>query len=422
MAEPFDALEAAERGLLPTATATSSDEEGDVGGRVRRSSRTSGKKTKRSALKALKGGREAILAANKDIDDIYDEVDAKEYDRLRRVRQDEFDSFIEADEDGDYSGYLDHGGEYWDDDDYQDEHVDDKKSKRRTGAAPRRKVKKIPKKRVNSLFTGGGKASRLGASVVQPEGDDVIGSANDSFLAEVLGEQNADINLEEEEEEQGEDAASRKARKSKKGYKNLMQATLFGSSAETRQMYLQGPSDHGAPGPDSDSGAPAWVRPAKTSSPRRSGTHAAKKRPREADTSQTDAGAAAAPMDWEMAPPQHGDADDAGLPDDIPDFGGDNEDVGDAGMAAGTTGSKRDAPHTGDDDGCHEQGSPKKSKVRVLAMDDNEDEDDEDAADITDNDEPAPPDRGGGLGPEYPAAAGPRRSAFDGGAKDEDDA
>lgn len=64
-----------------------------------------------------------------------------------------------------------------------------------------------PKRRVNSLFTGG-KSSRLGAHVVKM-GDDAAAVEQDSFLAEVMAE-------EENPEEDADLKAALNARKKKK--------------------------------------------------------------------------------------------------------------------------------------------------------------------------------------------------------------
>ncbi len=53
---------------------------------------------------------------NKEVEDVYEEVDESEYKKRVESRLAE-DDFIVDDGDGDYGGYQDHGGEVWDEDD-----------------------------------------------------------------------------------------------------------------------------------------------------------------------------------------------------------------------------------------------------------------------------------------------------------------
>ena len=60
------------------------------------------------------------------------------------------------------TGYHDHGGEIFDEDDYVGGSAAAKQARkvRNAGAAGARPKKRVIKRRVNSLFTGGGKGSR----------------------------------------------------------------------------------------------------------------------------------------------------------------------------------------------------------------------------------------------------------------------
>lgn len=63
----------------------------------------------------LKGNRDALLQGDEDL--IYDEVDEAQYREIVRRRREE--DFIVDDGTGDYAEYADHGGEIWDEEDFE---------------------------------------------------------------------------------------------------------------------------------------------------------------------------------------------------------------------------------------------------------------------------------------------------------------
>lgn len=77
----------------------------------------------------------------------------------------------------------DDGQEIFDEEDYIDGGTSNanRRAKKAGATGPRVRKAKAVKKRVNSLFTGGGKASRLGAAVVKLDDEKTVGS-EDSFL------------------------------------------------------------------------------------------------------------------------------------------------------------------------------------------------------------------------------------------------
>lgn len=169
---------------------------------------------------------------------IYDEVDEETYERMRKERMN--DDFIVDDDDGQDYGYHDHGGEIFDEEDYfEGDSAAAKQGKRvvkgsAAGSKPRRRV---IKRRVNSLFTGGG-GSRLGASVVKMDGKETAELGDDSFLAEIMAEDDDEDAVAAEQKANKEALRARK-RKKKGG---LAAMAMFGSTAEARDAFLDGPT------------------------------------------------------------------------------------------------------------------------------------------------------------------------------------
>eukprot|EP00047_Mylnosiga_fluctuans_P015821 m.49542 g.49542 ORF g.49542 m.49542 type:complete len:1491 (+) comp6134_c0_seq1:22-4494(+) len=176
-AEAFDALDRAEKGIR------GDDSEPEEAPRRRRNRE---KDTRKDLLKAMReGNREAALQQDDDL--LYEEVDETQYKEIVRKRRD--DDFIVDDGTADYNEYADHGGELWDEDDdfYGESDAAQKAKRRKGGFGDRAKTQKKAKARVSSLFTGGGKANKLGAI---KGGED---NGEDSFLKELLAEEGADM-------------------------------------------------------------------------------------------------------------------------------------------------------------------------------------------------------------------------------------
>eukprot|EP00039_Didymoeca_costata_P010754 m.145616 g.145616 ORF g.145616 m.145616 type:complete len:1518 (-) comp14951_c0_seq3:205-4758(-) len=239
MAEIYDELDAAERGLAaPDVGEDDSEAELEFESN-RRSTRERGSRNKQKRLAALdkfKQRRAGIVTRDEEDEDeaaLYDVVDEEQYQKIREARLQE-DEFIV--DDGDDHGYRDHGGEIWDEvDAYEGGESEAAHRAKRVGTGVRRPaVRRVPKRRVNSLFTGGGRSNRLGASVVKMSADNNV-AGDDDFLASVLAEadeeQDMEIDLEQE--------AARERKRKKKS--NLAHLAMFGSTAEARNAFLDGP-------------------------------------------------------------------------------------------------------------------------------------------------------------------------------------
>lgn len=237
-AEVYDELDAAEQGLTAAAEG-GSDDELTLERSTRKSSRRRGNKAekRKEAVRRIKNNERNWAEAEDDA--LYDVVDEAQYNELRNSRLNE-DDFIEDDE-GDDFGYRDHGGEIFDEEDFQGDSAAAAKARRSGGGGGGPRKKKMPRRRVNKLFTGSGKASRLGAAVVK-FGDEATVGDEDDFLAEVLAETGdaEDLAIEEGEETTISNKDAMKARKRKKKG-GLQQLALFGSTNDTRSAYLAGP-------------------------------------------------------------------------------------------------------------------------------------------------------------------------------------
>lgn len=189
--ELFDDLDKAEAGVAEFAG----------GGDDRRSSRrrNTAKESHKAAINSykesvLKGkthGRQDELLETA-IDDVYDVVDDDEYGRRVQQRLDG-DDFI-VDDEGDDMGYRDHGGELWDEEDFQGDSGAARRAQRggrRMGGATKKPKAPVVKKRVNSLFTSAGGRNK---STIDHDGDDDLLK---DLLSE-LGEDQSDTFLKKE--------------------------------------------------------------------------------------------------------------------------------------------------------------------------------------------------------------------------------
>ena len=208
------------------------------------------------------------------------------------------DDFIVDDDDGNDYGYHDHGGEIFDEEDYEGESAAAKQAKRVRAAGgggaakPRRK---IIKRRVNSLFTGGGKGSRLGASVVKMDGKEAAELGEDSFLADIMAEDDGQEDAVAAEQKANKDALRARKRKKKGGLAHL---ALFGSTAEARDAFLDGPTPRSATKTTTllkGKASPKTFSPSNAGSP--PGERGGFQRPSKPSFASPDAGNADAQMD-----------------------------------------------------------------------------------------------------------------------------
>eukprot|EP00049_Salpingoeca_infusionum_P006656 m.109809 g.109809 ORF g.109809 m.109809 type:complete len:1528 (-) comp13382_c3_seq1:218-4801(-) len=225
---PFDDLEAAERGLLKV----------NPTGRQTRNRTSSSVVQREQAIASFKAGREALLESDdEDFDDIYEEVDEDEYQHRRRQLL-ETDSFVVDDGTGDYDGYYDDGRDGFDEDEFEATSKAGRRARanqqRKPGAPATRRRKPVQKRRVNSLFTGGKRSTRLGATVVKM-GDSAAAQGEDSFLQEVMAE-DGDFGAADGQEESGLSAMLAQ-RKNRRQQKSLQHAALFGSATDAHDMF-----------------------------------------------------------------------------------------------------------------------------------------------------------------------------------------
>eukprot|EP00043_Microstomoeca_roanoka_P012767 m.124092 g.124092 ORF g.124092 m.124092 type:complete len:1520 (+) comp15585_c0_seq2:94-4653(+) len=229
--EEMDALDLAEKGLL------SVDELDDAPSRSTRRDRL--KQKREATLAAFRASRDAILDNNDEYEDLYEEVDEKEYEARRRSML-QGSEFVVDDGEGDFGGYYDDGRDIMEDEDEMFEAQYSSAARRaqrntKGGAAGVRKKTTAPKKasRATSLFSSG-KGARLGAAVVKMS-HEAHAVGQDKLLAEVLSEANAD-------DEMDNFAEILKARRAKK-QKSLAHVALHGSVADAHDLFLHGDLD-----------------------------------------------------------------------------------------------------------------------------------------------------------------------------------
>eukprot|EP00124_Ichthyophonus_hoferi_P002528 Ihof_evm7s175 gene=Ihof_evmTU7s175 len=214
--------------------ASNSDNEDSFG--TRRAKRNRGTKENddtASALRRLKEAKEGKKVAydfeNED-DDLFEEVDETEYKRRMAENADEF----VVDDDG--KGYQDDGRDWWEEEhNYsgeEEEAMEDRPGKKANKDNKKKNVeKKDPRQRsINSLFTNVAKKSVVSTAASIK----ALDSVNDSFLTDLLDE------LKEDPEDKKIEAKSQK----KIDTKSALDAAMFASPAEARQLLQTSTSKH----------------------------------------------------------------------------------------------------------------------------------------------------------------------------------